>query len=175
MERRRPTLVVLVARLFIAVWPPEEVVADLLALPRKDQRGVRFVDPDHWHVTLRFLGDANPDATEAALDGIEIAATRVRLGPAVDVLAERALVVPVDGLDAVAREVATRTRDLGERSRRRFVGHLTIARLKPFAAMPRALGAMVHAEFDLAEIALVQSQLHPDGARYTTIASWPVG
>ncbi len=173
MERCRRTLVVLMARLFIAVWPPEEVVADLLALPRKDQRGVRFVDPDNWHVTLRFLGDVHPDAAEAALDGIEIAPTRVHLGPAVDVLAERALVVPVEGLDEVARDVASRTGDLGERARKRFTGHLTIARLKPFADMPRALGAMVHAEFDLDEIALVQSRLHPDGARYTTIATWP--
>ena len=47
-------------RLFVAVWPPEEVVAELTALPRKDGRGVRFVAPENWHVTLRFLGQAIP-------------------------------------------------------------------------------------------------------------------
>lgn len=162
------------ARLFIAVWPPEDVVAELLALPRKDQRGVRFVDPESWHVTLRFLGDADPDAVEAALDGMAIAPAQVRLGPGVDVLGERALIVPVDGLDAVAHDVTERTRDIGERPRKRFAGHLTVARLQPHAAPPRALGSYVQAEFDLEEIALVQSKLHPDGARYTTIATWPV-
>lgn len=162
------------SRLFIAVWPPAWVVDELRELPRKDQRGVRFVRPDDWHVTLRFLGDAHPGAVEAALDGIAVAPARVRLGPAVDVLAERALVVPVDGLDSVAGEVIARTRELGDRPRRRFVGHLTVARLKPFADVPRALGALFQAEFELAEIALVESRLHPDGARYTTIATWPV-
>ena len=38
------------------------------ALPRKDERGVRFVHPDSWHITLRFLGDTDPDLVEAALD-----------------------------------------------------------------------------------------------------------
>ncbi len=160
-------------RLFVAVWPPEEVVADLTALPRKDQRGVRFVHPDNWHLTLRFLGDADPDAVAAALDGIEFDRTEVHLGPGVDLLGGRALVVPASGLDDVARAVTERTRGLGEPPRKRFTGHLTLARLKPYAAMPHAMGAMFRATFALDEIALVQSRLHPDGARYDTFATWP--
>ncbi|MCB1000283.1 MAG: RNA 2',3'-cyclic phosphodiesterase [Ilumatobacteraceae bacterium] len=163
------------ARLFLAVWPPEDVVDHLTTLHRKDQRGVRFVPPDTWHVTLRFLGEADPGAVDDALTGFVPEPTTVRLGPAVDVLAERALVVPASGLDPVATEVAERTRHVGEPPRRRFVGHLTLARLKPFAHMPRVLGALVDLEFELDEVALVQSRLHPDGARYETIASWPVG
>ena len=57
------------ARLFVAVWPPEAVAAELTALHRKDQRGVRFVRPENWHITLRFLGDADPDEVIDALDG----------------------------------------------------------------------------------------------------------
>ena len=53
------------SRLFVAVWPPDEVLEELRALPRKDERGVRFVHPDSWHITLRFLGDADPDQAEA--------------------------------------------------------------------------------------------------------------
>lgn len=160
-------------RLFVAVWPPEEVVADLTALPRKDQRGVRFVHPDNWHLTLRFLGDANPDAVIAALDGIEFDRTEIRIGPGVDLLGDHSLVLPATGLDDVAADVAERTRDLGDPPRKRFAGHLTLARLKPSAKMPHALGAMFDATFALEEIALVQSRLHPDGARYDTIATWP--
>lgn len=162
------------SRLFVAVWPPDEVLEELRALPRKDERGVRFVHPDSWHITLRFLGDADPDQAEAALDTATFPPAVVRLGPAVDVLAERALVVPADGLDDTAAEVARCTADIGERSRRRFNGHLTIARVKPYAHMPKALGAMVSAEFLLTEVALVQSRLDPAGARYETMASWPV-
>jgi 2'-5' RNA ligase len=45
--------------------------------------------------------------------------------------------------------------------------------LKPHVPMPTTLGAMVHGEFRVHEVALVQSRLDPDGARYTTIATWP--
>jgi len=162
------------ARLFIAVWPPEEVAEELRALPRKDQRGVRFVPAANWHITLRFLGEANPDAVIDALAGAEFAPALARVGPGVDVMSDRALVVPVSGVDQLAVAVTERTRHLGEPPRKRFVGHLTLARLKPDAAMPRALGAFVTAEFEVHEVALVRSRLDPDGARYDTIASWPV-
>jgi len=163
------------ARLFIAVWPPEEVVADLTALHRKDQRGVRFVPPESWHITLRFLGEARPDDVRAALEGWSMPAATVRLGPAVDVLAERALVLPASGLDDIADEVAERTAHLGEPPRKRFIGHLTLARVKPYAQMPRVLGSMLDAEFVADEVALVQSRLDPAGARYETIDTWPLG
>ena len=163
-------------RLFVAVWPPEEVVEELMSLRRKDQRGVRFVRPENWHVTLRFLGDCRADDVAAALDGVALAATRATLGPAVDVLDERVLMVPVDGLDAIAAAVIERTRDIGDPPpKRRFLGHLTIARVKPRVAMPTTLGASVHAEFDVDEIALVQSRLDPAGARYEIMCTWPVG
>jgi 2'-5' RNA ligase len=164
------------ARLFLAVWPPDDVVATLESLHRKDQRGVRFLPPENWHVTLRFLGDAHPGDVAAALDTVALPATHARLGPAVDVLEERVLVVPVTGLDPLADLVIAATRDIGtQRPRRRFVGHLTVARIKPHVAMPRALGALVEASFDVHEVTLVESVLRPEGARYHTVATWPVG
>src|SRR6187431_674172 len=152
------------ARLFLAVWPPEDLAEQLRALPRKDQRGVRFVRPDNWHITLRFLGEADVRDVFAALDGVELPPARAHLGAGVDVISDRALVVRVDGLDALARVVNDHTADIGEPPRKRFVGHLTIARLKRHAAMPKALGSLVTAEFDVEEVSLVRSTLHPDGA-----------
>ncbi len=162
------------ARLFVAVWPSDEVAADLTQLHRKDQRGVRFVSPENWHITLRFLGEADPDMVGDALDQATLPSCVARLGPAVDVFNERALVVPVAGVDQLAAEVVAHTGQLGDRPRKRFSGHLTLARLKPHASMPRALGALVHGEFAVEEIALVRSTLDPDGARYETIATWPI-
>jgi 2'-5' RNA ligase len=161
-------------RLFVAVWPPQEVVEELTALPRKDQRGVRFVPPENWHVTLRFLGEADPDVVVAALDGVVLPAAVAHLGPGVDVMSDRALVLPVDGLDELAEIVRERTAQLGQHARRRFRGHLTLARLKPHAELPRAMGAYTSAGFPVREVALVQSRLDSDGARYTTIHTWPV-
>lgn len=163
------------SRLFLAVWPPDDVVADLTTLRRKDQRGVRFVRPDNWHITLRFLGEM--DAREAidALDGITFPPATARLGPAIDVISERALVVPVEGLDALAGRVTDVTRQFGDPPPKRFIGHLTLARVKAHVPMPTVLGAPFSAEFDVDEISLVLSRLEPQGARYETIEVWPVG
>ena len=133
------------ARLFIAVWPTEEVVAELSSLPRKDQDGIRFVPAEKWHITLRFLGESNADEVINALDGATVATARAHLGPAIEFMTERALVVPVKGLDALADAVKRLTSQIGEAPRRRFVGHLTLARVKPHAPTPRVLGEPVSA------------------------------
>jgi 2'-5' RNA ligase len=163
-----------VARLFIAVWPSEEVIAALSSLPRKDQDGIRFVPVENWHITLRFLGEAEPNEVVKAFGDTTVATARAHLGPSVELMAERALVVPVQGLDALADAVTKLTGQIGKTQRRRFVGHLTLARAKPKATMPPALGMRVSAAFDVNEVALVHSELGPSGSRYETIKAWPL-
>ncbi len=164
------------SRLFVCLWPPDHVRAALEELHRKDQVGARFIPPQNWHVTLRFLGDADPDDVARALDAAAFAASTVRLGPAVDVGGERTLFVPAVGADELAAEVVRVTRDLGDRpSRSTFRGHVTLARLKRRANMPRALGTLVDTSWIPDEVALVESTLRPDGARYDTLATWPIG
>lgn len=90
-------------------------------------------------------------------------------------MSDRAVVLPVSGLDDLAQLVNDLTATIGEPPRKRFVGHLTLARVKPNAAMPRALGMAAGASFEVDEIALVRSRLDPDGARYDTIETWPLG
>ncbi len=162
-------------RLFVCLWPTEEVVGALEELHRKDQVGARFVRPENWHVTLRFIGNADPNDVADALDQATFEPTTVELGPAVDVGNERVLFVPATGADALAAEVAQVTRDLGDEPlRKRFLGHVTIARVKKRANMPRALGEMITAAWEPSEVALVESRLHPDGARYDTLQTWPI-
>ncbi len=163
------------ARLFVAVWPPEDVVEQLRTLPRKDRPGVRFVAPERWHITLRFLGEADPDDVAAALGPVAAAAT-AQLGPAVDVLRNRTLIVPVSGLDDLAATVIAATAELGDPPpKRRYTGHLTLARLKGAADLNPTIGTMVDASFPVTEIALVRSKLDPRGARYDTLETWSVG
>ncbi len=132
--------------------------------------------PENWHVTLRFLGDADPNDVARALDAAVFGATTVRLGPAVDIGDERTLFVPAIGADELAAEVVRVTRHLGDQPiRATFRGHVTLARMKRRANMPRALGSLIDASWDPDEVALVESTLRPDGARYDTLATWPVG
>lgn len=163
------------SRLFVCLWPPQEVVSVLEELHRKDQVGARFVRPENWHVTLRFLGDADPNDVAAGLGDAQLGPTTIELGPAVDIGSERVLFVPARGADDLAAEVVRSTRGLGDEPiRARFLGHVTIARLKKRANMPRALGELVSASWRPSEIALVDSHLRPDGPRYDTLQTWPI-
>ncbi|MFM8863113.1 MAG: RNA 2',3'-cyclic phosphodiesterase [Acidimicrobiia bacterium] len=161
-------------RLFVAVWPPADIIEQLRSLPRKDQRGVRFIDPENWHITLRFLGDVSIESAGAALDLLDAPAAIARLGPGVDLLGGRNLIVPVAGLDFLAADVRKCTGEVGEPDEHPFRGHLTIAKVKPRSTLPSAMGAFVDLTFTVHEVALVSSRLHPDGARYTTLETWPL-
>jgi RNA 2',3'-cyclic 3'-phosphodiesterase len=162
------------SRLFVAVWPPTDVVEAMTDIDQPKDQGVRWVPMENRHVTLHFLGEADPPDVIAALDRVDLPAATARLGPAFDALAEHSLVVPVGGLDELAAVVRRAVGPLGSfRSRRRFVGHLTVARLTRRARPARSIGQRFEAEFDVHEIALVDSTLHPAGAVYETIAAWP--
>ena len=161
------------ARLFVAIWPPPDVVEALRALRRKDERGVRFVRPENWHITLRFLGEAHPMDVADRLDAVELPAAAARLGPAVDLLGKHSVILPVTGVEQLATEVSTATRGVGGApERRRYVGHLTLARLRKNATPPRLTGSPFDGSFDVDEVALVSSRLKETGAEYETIATW---
>ena len=147
-----------------------------MSLHRKDQRGARFVQPDNWHITLRFLGDAQPGVVIDALSGVQPAPAVAQIGPGVDCFDERVLVIPVTGLDALAEDVRARVHGLGTQpAPKRFLGHVTVARVKANVPMPRALGSLISSSFEVTEIALIQSRLEERGARYETLETWPVG
>lgn len=163
------------SRLFVGLWLPEHAREALEALHRKDQVGARFINPDNWHITLRFLGDADPNEVADRLRSTGFAATTVRMGPAVDIGRERTLFVPMSGTDELAARTVEATSDLGtEPVRRTHLGHVTLARVKKRANMPRALGSLVDASWEPTEVALVQSTLHPDGSRYDTLETFPI-
>jgi len=166
--------VAVVTRLFVAVWPPAGVLDALGDIERPKDQGVKWVPRQNLHLTLRFLGDADADAVVARLSGIELPAATVTLGPAFDLLTERSLLVPAAGLDELAEVVRRALHGLGtEPERRRFLGHLTVARLARGARPARSAGRRFDATFEVTEIALVASTLQPTGAEYETIATWP--
>ncbi|HSL56757.1 MAG TPA: RNA 2',3'-cyclic phosphodiesterase [Acidimicrobiales bacterium] len=170
-------------RLFVAVTPPPEVLDAIATLPRPDEPGVRWVPREQWHVTLRFLGDADPDAVAAALDGAlgdgadrvpHATGARCELGPVVSRLGRSVVCVPASGLDELARVVTTATAHLGTPpDPRPFTGHLTLARLRQRAACG-VTGAPFRASFDVRDVDLVESRLGSDGATHTRRGRWPV-
>ena len=159
-------------RLFIAAWPSVETTVRLAGITRPTEPGVRWLPRDNWHVTLRFIGEADIDQVVSRVEHTDLPRAVARLGPTIERLDRRQLVIPVDGVDALASSIQAATVDIGERDRRRFRGHLTIARLKPNAGSS-VRGTQFDTQFDIDEIALVASDLLPGGAVYRTVATFP--
>ena len=101
-------------RLFIAARPSQAAVAVIDRLERLEAPGVRWLPADQWHVTLRFLGETDPDAAVTAMGGLVAAPVEAVVGPSTRLLGGTVLVVPVAGLDRLAAAVVAATAGVGE-------------------------------------------------------------
>jgi RNA 2',3'-cyclic 3'-phosphodiesterase len=149
-------------RLFIGVWPPDDVIDTIAALPRPD--GPRWTRPDQWHVTLRFLGDvADAEPWIALLRDVasQHSSRTATLGPATKILGRGVLMIPVAGLDDLAAAFGNE----------KFTGHLTLARdaARAFARAP------IRARWDVRDIVLARSHLGDGPARYERLATAALG
>jgi 2'-5' RNA ligase len=168
-------------RLFVAVWPPAEVLDLVDRLPRPEHPAVRWAPRDRWHVTLRFLGEVDEGELPALEQGLAATATdhsgrRVAMGPVTARLGRTVLIVPVTGLDDLGRAVTVATAGYGAPPEdRAFTAHLTLARSRARATIPSTLaGQPVAAAWDATEIALVRSRLGGGGPTYETLARLPL-
>jgi RNA 2',3'-cyclic 3'-phosphodiesterase len=164
-----------VPRLFVAVWPPDDVLALIAGLPWPEMEGLRWTTRDQWHVTLRFFGSVELDDAVSALRSVSAPATEAVAGPETGRFGKGVLHVPVAGLDAVATAVVSATEKVGRPPEPRpFNGHLTLARardrrrgvdLRPLVGIP------VSASWPVREVCLVESHLSPKGANYEVVAT----
>lgn len=178
-------------RLFVAVWPPDDVVRELTEMPRLAIDSLRWTKPERLHITLRFLGECNeaeaaaalrlsshaPEAAptlqpeshapaRVALRPVSHTPVRVTLGPALDLLGRGVVILPARGVDELAAAVTAATADIGQPPpKRRFTGHMTVARFKRDPApdeWPLAGAPTPKTSFTASEIALVR--VEPSGA-----------
>jgi 2'-5' RNA ligase len=165
-------------RLFVAVWPPPEVVAVLAAFDRAPLPGVRWSPPERWLVKVRPLGHVRDrvvaplvDVLATELDGAP--AVACTLGPATRRLGGQWLGVPVTGLDDLAAVVFEVTEEL-----------VPVTHPQPFRAdvvlatgrVPRELaGVPVAASWTARSVSLVADRSSPREARYEDLATFPLG
>jgi len=166
-------------RVFVAVWPPADVVAGLAALPRPAVAGVRWTTPDQWHLTVRFLGPLpGPEDVVTALRAAPLPATTVAVGPASECLGTSVLVLPGVGLGPLAEAVLDVTAGFGEPpDRRPFRGHLTLARARRATergVLSRIPSLQLDAAWPVAEVTVVSSTVGGTGSRYEIVARIPV-
>lgn len=167
-------------RLFVAVWPSDEVVAGVAALPRPTVSGIRWTTPDQWHVTLRFFGQVGEDELDAISEALASVAGRngrctATVGPEVARFGRGILQVPVAGLDALAGDTVRTTAAFGEPPEPRpFAGHLTLARARRGGDVRRLTGAAINCSWTVDELTLVRSTTARDGATYDVLARFPL-
>jgi 2'-5' RNA ligase len=177
-------------RLFVAVWPDDPTRRRLsgLELELGRTKGLRFVGPERWHVTLRFLGEVDADVVGPLGDAlVSVAAAfrgplQCRLGPGTGwFTGVRVLYLPAAGLDGLAAAVRAATLPVvGDPAEPEppFNGHLTLARSKGRRLGVAALGEMANipfeAAFAVAAVDLVASQPTAQGHRYTTVVRAPL-
>jgi RNA 2',3'-cyclic 3'-phosphodiesterase len=162
------------------VWPSDEVVEAIAALPRPRVSGVRWTTPPQWHVTLRFygqVGDGEVDALSHALAGVAARHRRfdATVGPEVARFGRGILQVPVAGLDALAGDTVRSTATFGEPPEPRpFAGHLTLARARRGGDVRPLTGAAISCSWTVDELTLVRSTTSRDGAIYDVLARFPL-
>jgi len=156
-------------RLFFASWPPPAAAQALASWAREAQRdcGGRAAREDTIHLTLAFLGDAEPQAALAAARRVRGEATSFVLTEARYWAHNRIVWV---GPEACPAALAVLASDLGEGGE--FAAHVTLIRK---ARAPKRLPALPPLEWPVTEFLLVRSDLSPEGSRYTVLERFPIG
>ena len=175
-------------RLFVALGLPPGVRGQLLgwgAGALSDIPGVRLQRPEAMHVTLCFLGGQPLGQVEAIADAMRRA---VDGRPAPTLTAETALWLPprrprvaavelVDGageLSVLQDRLASALAQGGwyEPERRRFLAHVTVARIgRNGPRQPPELPAPPAVSAPAASVSLYRSHTGPAGARYEPLAT----
>jgi len=180
-------------RLFLAVFPPEEVrrrLYDQAAALRAAGGSVSWVKPENLHSTMRFLGEVGEDGARRVTEAAQAAAAAAsafdaetgRYGafpspPRARVLwiglarGAEALVALARGLDGALAQ-----RGFG-RPEKPFAAHLTLGRVRDRDAdWSAALAAPAGegARFRVERLSVVESTLSPAGSIYRVRAEAPL-
>lgn len=166
--------------MFLAVIPPDEVISTIGDLPTRALRGVRYTRRQQWHFTIKFLGQTEVAEAFTALAQLDAPQAEVTLGPKVELLGTRIVMVPATGLEELATATNAAFDGVGEpQEPRDFAGHITIARLKgaPLRdpSVVSVLGAPISTTFTASSIALIKTELEDDGAVHTIMAEKSLG
>ena len=168
-------------RLFLALQLPDDVVTALVEWQARELRRGRIVPPGNLHVTLAFLGSRPAAELPAVLAVLEEAAREA--APArLDVVRWREtrsvgmLELRDDdgGSIQLAERLHGRLAALGvyRPEARPWLPHLTVLR---FRERPRLRPSLPELGWVSSDAAAFLSRLHPSGARYEVLESFPLG
>ena len=177
-------------RLFVALDMPWSIREQLAALSGTGIPGARWVPPENYHLTLRFIGDIpghvarDVDGALLAIRARGFALTLTGMGTFAKGGISNALWVGVERtqpLDHLRNKIETALQRCGlEPERRKFQPHVTLARLDNPAEGKVAAFVQAHNLFRTEPIpvehfTLFSSLLNKDHAVYTAEAEYELG
>jgi len=166
--------------------PMRQRIAETLERLRSDVRGVRWLAPETIHLTLRFLGDASPEAIDRLSPSVERAASacapceaRVQgvgffppHGPPHVIWLGLDLPPAVRDLQAACERAAVAAGFPPEE--RPFRPHVTLGRWRDRVRRPPIPAADLGTT-PLGPVVLFKSELLPKGAVHTPLRTFPLG
>ena len=172
------------ARLFVAIWPddaPRDALAHTVDPVRRAAPDVRWQPPARWHITLAFLGVADPERAAARISTLERRGDTPAAGPLR--LAGAGIFGPVIWVGVEhgpwLAEMAGGLQRVLHVADRRFRAHVTVGRLRGEGAAARAqevvplLSPHAGPAWTPREITLVESVPGP-APEYRIIERWPL-
>jgi 2'-5' RNA ligase len=175
-------------RLFTALEIPAPV-GSALALARGGLIGARWVEPENYHITLRFIGDVDPrtaDEVVRALDEVKRAPAPVEFEGLSWFGGDKpravvAKVKPAPALVELAADHERRLRRLGlAPETRNFTPHVTLARMRGVSAAAvadylAARGRLAASGFVADAFVLMSAREGVGGGPYVAEAEFPLG
>lgn len=147
-------------------------------------RRLRWIPAPNWHLTLRFIGQVNDDTCQA----ISTALATIQGGPVIGLSLKEiapfprhrpvvlaAVIAPNEDLTQLARKVEQVVVGCGLSAHAgNLLPHITLARWRR-GQRPRKLPVIrMDVTTTITAFALVESQLRPEGARYTRLRTYPL-
>jgi RNA 2',3'-cyclic 3'-phosphodiesterase len=187
-------------RLFIAADVAEAQHDSVHELLDGLKKGVQFTKAHpKWvalgsmHLTVKFLGDVEPEAKEQIVASVDKALegskafdfSLMGLGVFPNTKQPRVMWLGVDAgrekLIGLAEGVQSALTPLGfAPEKRKYHPHLTLARIKSLRGVNALMDVMQShrkvfcGKAPLDHLTLYKSELYPDGARYTALHTWPL-
>lgn len=175
-------------RLFTGLEVPADI-AFSLSLKRGGLQGARWIDPENYHITLRFIGDVDGKTANEVVDGLDRLANSEAFSVRLDHLDSfggakpRALIVALENNTALLRLQGAQERVLQRlglpAESRKFTPHVTLARLRgtpadEVAGFIAMAGRFAPLEFSATRFVLFSSRDSVGGGPYLVEQAYPL-
>jgi len=178
-------------RLFIGAMMPQEVQEKIRHLQKEIERKKLFTQdsgtqPRDAHLTLKFLGEVSEERAEeikkklGEIKELKVHSKVERVG-AFDKDHIKIVWIKTPGFEILQEAIDEKLKELGISEEKRFMGHVTIARVKEYQRgkeeeIIRELVTMkAGEEFQVKEYCLIKSVLKPSGPEYKILEKYKLG